>query len=390
MYLPFTLYRRPTKKKRRFIYYVQFRNLHGHRMTAVSSGKTTRAEAEQWAYQRLQESGLTANQNVRFAAYAADWFIWERCRYLERKRRRGDYSRSYAEQQRAVLERHILPFFGSLQLRFITPEDVEEWLLTLRNRFSEATANRSLTVLKIMLKEAKRQGLTTWDPAESVEKLLEHSREKGILTLAEFRQLFEISQFQLLWDGSVFHYTLNALAGVTGMRMGEIQALRWCCVQNGFIDINHSWNRKYGLTKPKANSARVVSIPALLTDCLSILKESQSLSDPQGIVFHGDDLYRPIDHKVVMKHLYRAFKKIGIGEAERSRRNLTFHSWRHFLNSNLRTLVADADLQRITGHRTLAMTEHYDHATEQRLSRIRFHQEDLLGLDPQAVHLLST
>jgi site-specific recombinase XerD len=88
-----------------------------------------------------------------------------------------------------------------LQLHSVTPEDVEEWLLNLRNRFSEATANRALTVLKIMLKEAKRRGLITRNPAESVEKPVDSPREKGILTLVEFRRLFDISQFQMLWDG---------------------------------------------------------------------------------------------------------------------------------------------------------------------------------------------
>ncbi len=46
MHKPFTLYRRPTRKKKRYVYYAQFRDENGNRMTAVSSGKTTRADAE--------------------------------------------------------------------------------------------------------------------------------------------------------------------------------------------------------------------------------------------------------------------------------------------------------------------------------------------------------
>ncbi len=97
MHKPFTIYKRPTRKKKRFIYYVQFREENGRRKTAVSSGKTTRAEAEIWAYERLEEEQYVANRNLRFEVYAKNWFLWDKCKYLNRKRTRGEYSRSYAE-----------------------------------------------------------------------------------------------------------------------------------------------------------------------------------------------------------------------------------------------------------------------------------------------------
>ena len=53
MYRPFTVYRRPTHKKKRYIYYIQFRGEYGRRMTIVSSGKTTLAEAEQWSFEQI-------------------------------------------------------------------------------------------------------------------------------------------------------------------------------------------------------------------------------------------------------------------------------------------------------------------------------------------------
>ena len=58
----------------------------------------------------------------------------------------------------------------------------------------------------------------------------------------------------------------------------------------------------------------------------------------------------------------------------------SFPSWRHFVNSNLRSLVTNVDLQKLIGHRTLAMTEHYDRETEFVLARLRPHQENLVGI----------
>ncbi len=66
MHKPFTIYRRPTRKKKRYIYYIQFRDEAGRRKTAVSSGKTTRAEAECWAYERLKESLGAPHRDLRF------------------------------------------------------------------------------------------------------------------------------------------------------------------------------------------------------------------------------------------------------------------------------------------------------------------------------------
>jgi integrase len=58
--------------------------------------------------------------------------------------------------------------------------------------------------------------------------------------------------------------------------------------------------------------------------------------------------------------LRRALCTIGIPIAEQRRRHLTFHAWRHFLNSMLRSHgVADVKTRRVTGHRTETMTDWY-------------------------------
>ena len=57
--------------------------------------------------------------------------------------------------------------------------------------------------------------------------------------------------------------------------------------------------------------------------------------------------------------LYNALENIEISPTEREERNITFHSWRHFYNTLMRGKIHDAKLRRITGHKTLEMTEHY-------------------------------
>ena len=84
-------------------------------------------------------------------------------------------------------------------------------------------------------------------------------------------------------------------------------------------------------------------------------------NDTYDFVFFGSTRNFPLSNGVILRTLYRAFEKIGISSEDRRERNITFHSWRHFYNSMMRGKVHDAKLQRLTGHRTLAMTEHYTH-----------------------------
>jgi len=77
---PFTVYRRPTRKKKRHIYYIQFRDGHGVRLTAVSSGQNTRADAERWAYERIAERSIRTPEKLKFKDYARDCFY--QLRYL--------------------------------------------------------------------------------------------------------------------------------------------------------------------------------------------------------------------------------------------------------------------------------------------------------------------
>ena len=70
----------------------------------------------------------------------------------------------------------------------------------------------------------------------------------------------------------------------------------------------------------------------------------------------------PMEHNAIRQGFYRALAKKGIKEKERKERNITFHSWRHFLNSQLLAHgIPETKTRRIAGHITSAMTEHYAH-----------------------------
>ncbi len=378
MHQPFTVYKRKTTRKRKYVYYVLFRDEDGKRLSGKSSGKHSRAEATEWARKQLNPTLYTYSA-ITFGKYAENWFIWGKCEYLKRKLRRREYSRSYAEGQRGLLENLILPYFKHKLLSEITLYDIEEWLFSVKEKLSAASANRSLTVLKIIFKEALRTGKISRNPAADIEKLPEPIVHKGILSAEEVKNLFLPDSLHSIWKGNLIHFTLNLLAVTTGMRMGEVLALQVSDFHYDYIEVNHSWDRKYGLKAPKANSYRMVSLPQITSQCFNQLLAKDKYQDPSTIVFHGTSLKRAIDHKAVLKYFYRALNESGIDEEERLKRNITFHSHRHFFNTFMRGRIADSELQKLTGHRTQKMTEHYDHQQIESFDNIRKVQDQILN-----------
>jgi integrase len=77
----------------------------------------------------------------------------------------------------------------------------------------------------------------------------------------------------------------------------------------------------------------------------------------------------------IMKSAGVIAETLGIDTTERLKRNITFHSFRYACNSALRGSIPDATLRLATGHADPAMTDHYDHLTDERLADIRKAQE---------------
>jgi hypothetical protein len=71
---PFNLYKRPAKNGKN-IYYVQFYDDAGIRLGAKSTGQTSKAAAESWAYEQLKNGQIVTKKNITFGQYALEWWV---------------------------------------------------------------------------------------------------------------------------------------------------------------------------------------------------------------------------------------------------------------------------------------------------------------------------
>jgi integrase len=283
---------------------------------------------------------------------------------------------------RGHLANHVLPYFEGKRLAQITSRQIEDWILKLRReRLSAPSINHALRCLKVMLKEATRHGIIARDPSAFITGLSEHQAERGILTVEEVRRLFDEKAIGEVWGGDRKQYTLNLLAASTGLRMGELQALPVGGVYASYVNVSQSWERRDGIKQgTKTGPERVVPLPAVTARHLRELIEGSPYQKPADLVFYQRDRQTPLSPRAILDGFYAALDAIKIDEKKRQARRITFHSHRHFLNTALRSArVPDALVQRVTGHATQEMTEHYSHFALEDFRDVMKVQERLLG-----------
>jgi integrase len=386
----YSLYKR--KLKSGWTFYARFLDDHDRRGPAINTKCATKTAADNWCIERLKSGTVTSRVNITFEKFTETFWKWGECPYLARqiqdKKREGE---RYAADRRQQLLTYILPTFGKMKLQKIIRQDIEKWKSEMRGKdLSSATLNHLIKNVKIIFKEAEYQQLISSNPASLVGLIGTDAKARGILSLDEIKELMNEKTINTVWEGDLQHFTINLIAVFAGCRLGEILGLRIRCLQKGSLIINATWNHiLMGLkesTKTDIDRSIPISpkIEGYIWDCVKLLE----YTEPEDLVFcnrlkAGKDIglrYQPIDHSWVLKRFKRAMVRIGIKEADRVERNITFHSHRHFFNTYFRDRLPDYLLKRVTGHTTDKMTDHYTGVKDDDATRIINAQNEFLEL----------
>ncbi len=350
---PFTLYQRNK------VWYYRVYDENGKRI-AFCTGQTSKAKAMACVMSRFKQGTLIPDKPktdlITFETYAANWWDWDKCLYLKHERARGtEFSQRYCHNQAMTMKKHLIPAFGKMKLSQITVAKVEDWLFSKVEVEEKApkTANNCLSNLSVMLGEACRRGLINENPCDKVKPLKPRCKQRGILTMEEAKKLFSSLEF---WDGDIYAYAGNLLASCTGMRSREVAGIKGINLKGDHIEIDESYDEMFGAKPTKTHDTRILPLPPKVLDVLHSLKRGD---DDFLFTFDGS---KPVNQHFFLYHLYDAMEKIGISREEQERRNIVFHSWRHFVNSQLlANNISEIKTQKITGHKTKEMTLHYAH-----------------------------
>lgn len=384
---PFTLFRKTLRSGKKVWYYYFYDEY--NKRHQFSTGCTTKAQAEAVCMELYRSGNMIPTvQNPLallssrpfeqrfstpvFREYTANWFIYDKCEYFQKKIEHGyNLTKTYAHQKRCELERYILPFWGNYHLEDFTESKIETWVAWLRKEFklSNTSINNVSWGLKIILGYAFKTGVTKTNYSEKVIILKYDSKTHGILSKADVEKMFAPENFSSVWNENKLHYTINSLASKTGLRIGEIQALRKENLFEDHLFINHGYVEKFGLQDTKNHKERTIPISQEIFEELQELSQAQTFGE---FIFSKDKGKSPVSRAEIIRHLKLALENIGISKEEQKERFITFHSWRHYVNSYLMNSgVPKSIVQSIIGHvKDDSMTEHYTHVSLDEAKRV--------------------
>jgi integrase len=169
-------------------------------------------------------------------------------------------SPSTFEGYRLNLRRHVLPRLGDRVLSSLRTEDVDRLIAELEAEGEAPGTVRNVVVpLRKMLADAVRQGLILANPAARADLPAQDFAGKEIPpeeTEAIRRALIELAPLDpLRREPDLFFVCLFDVALGTGLRLGELRALRWGDVdrERRLIRIERAFSRQK-LRRPKTES----------------------------------------------------------------------------------------------------------------------------------------
>ena len=344
--------------KRGSYWYVRF----AAEKTFHTTGARRRADAERSAMEALARPVVPAGDpGQTLAAFAAPYYQWASCPHAARLLAEGkQIGRRHVQEQRRLLDRLILKDrVAGLPVRGLRRADV----LDFRGRLVAAgvgtrTVNCAIAALKTILQEGVYREELDRNPALRIGELKYPVASRGTFAPVELQKLFP-SDPPGPWK-SLRAWALYMLAAATGMRRGELLALRWGAVDlaGAVVRIETAWkgNGEEGL--PKWGRKRVAVIPAAAIHALELLLDESVRTGPDDYVF-ADDAGEVPGGTWWQKHFTAAMVAAKI---DARARNLTPHSFRHSLNTLLLDSGMDpAKVRAALGWSSVGVQDGYTH-----------------------------
>lgn len=292
-----------------------------------------------------------SNKKVLMSSLCEQW--------LEFKKQ--DIKESTYIKYRNIISNHIKPIIGQLYINSLRVENMQKFALLLQNKgLSNKSVRDILSAVSAILKYAKKIGVYTDNI--HIEELYPKAEKRQIRILPDDERI-RLEGYLLKSNDPAKFGILLAL--YSGMRIGEICALKWSNIdlESETISVVQTLQRlqdrenkgktKILISEPKSHSSKkIIPIPAFLTEILRRMKPQTA----DAFLLSGNQ--NPIEPKTLQNKYKRCLKECNIPD-------INFHTLRHTFATRCVQVGFDIkSLSEILGHSSVGTTLNlYAHPT---------------------------
>lgn len=247
---------------------------------------------------------------------------------------------------KTVLANHVLPAWKEWRLRDIERLAIQQWVAEkFAKKTGWQTIRNSWILLSGILESAVEYGYLQTNPARGVKFPQKGLKEKPAIIAGE-------SLAKLLGELGEPYRTMVQLIAATGLRIGELLALRWSALDldTGTLAVRESvFEGKFQLPKT-TRAVRTIPLGSHVVAALTRHREGSSRIASNDLVFGNrrGEAFR--ESKLLTRVLQPAAEAAGLGR-------VTWHQFRHIHSSLLNDLRVPAKIaQEQLGHASISTT----------------------------------
>jgi integrase len=325
------------------------RRLGPKRRPATSDG-LTRTQAERELRKRIESDTVLARNQRRTVAEAGEAYIEYLQFVMERKPTTiGDY--------RGYLRLHLAPFFAHHTLDKIDAPAVEAFLRAKRHAgLSSKTVHNFLNFLHGLFRFAIRRGWAERNPVAMIDRPPAPRSSQRRIQFLQPEELDALVRAVPDDELGAVEGVIYLTAAMTGLRQGELVALRWIDVDYPArrVRVADSYTRG-AFGSPKSGHGRSVPMGDRLAGELERHHQRSRWQAEQDLVFAHPLTSHVLDASKLRKRFNLAIERAEV-------RRITFHELRHTFGTQMAAVGAPLRaIQEWMGHADASTTEVYAH-----------------------------